>query len=66
MDKDPFMSMLNISLDQVGKWGEKSYSLAYMLYRTMEGDPPDNVYETLQKYGYVDDNHEWIYGEEDE
>lgn len=53
-------------LDKALEAVEREATLAYMLYRTMEGDPPDNVYETLQKYGFVDENHEWLYDEEDE
>lgn len=58
MDDDLF----DTALKHVGEWSGKCYTLAYMLYQVMEGDVPDDVYETLEKYGYVDENHEWIYG----
>lgn len=56
---------LSTALAHVGKWASQSDVLAYMLYQVMEGDVPDDVFETLQKYGYVDENHEWIYGDEE-
>lgn len=61
---DPFFKMLDTCLAHVGKHAEIADELAYMLYRVMEGDVPDNVYETLQTYGYVDENHEWISDDE--
>lgn len=58
--------MLETSLKHVGKWAGRCEELAYMLYQTMEGDPPENVYEKLHEYGFVDENHEWIYDEEED
>lgn len=55
-------NLLDIALKHVGEWSGKCHTLAYMLYQVMEGDVPDDVYETLEKYGYVDENHEWICG----
>lgn len=37
--------------------------LAYLVYQLMEGDIPNT--DILQKYGYVDENFEWIYEDED-
>lgn len=38
--------------------------LAYIVYKLYEGDEVEGL-ERLREYGYVDDDHEWIY-EEDE
>lgn len=41
-----------------------SERLAYIIYQMMEGDIPEGILETLEKYGYVDSDHEWIYEDE--
>jgi hypothetical protein len=56
-----FDSLLDKALSKAGEAGE----LAYMLYQVMEGDVPDDIYETLHKYGYVNDDYEWKYGDDD-
>lgn len=38
--------------------------LAYIIYRLVEGDTVDDALEILHKYGYVDENYEWIYDED--
>jgi hypothetical protein len=53
-----------IAMKHVGMWADKCEYLAYMLYRVAEGDDVDNIFETLHEYGFVDENHEWIYDEE--
>lgn len=45
-------------------WFEVAKELAYMLYVTCEGDPPDNIYQVLERYEFVDEDHEWIYEDE--
>lgn len=59
--------MLDTSLKHVAKWAGRCETLAYLLYQSMEGDigDPDRVYSKLQEYGFVDENHEWIYDEDD-
>ena len=47
----------------LGKAGEAA-ELAYMLYQVMEGDVPDDIYETLHRYGYVNEDYEWKYDDE--
>ena len=56
-----FDKVIDTALSKAGEAAE----LAYMLYQVMEGDVPDDIYETLHKYGYVNDDYEWIYGEDD-
>lgn len=46
-------------------WEEIAKELAYLLYRTVEGDSFGVALETLEKYNFIDENQEWIY-EEDE
>ena len=66
MSKDPFMTMLDTCLKHVSDHAARADRLAYMLYQVTEGDVPDNIYETLEEYGYVDENHEWKYDEDEE
>ena len=46
------------------KKADEASELAYILYQVMEGDVPDDVYETLHKYGYVNEDYEWKYHDE--
>jgi N-acetyl-anhydromuramyl-L-alanine amidase AmpD len=63
---DHYFKMLDAALGHVSKWADRADRLAYMLYRVMDGDTIDDVYETLHKYGYVDENHEWIHDEDED
>lgn len=65
MIKDPFMSMLDISLQHVDYHAEKADKLAYAIYRLLEGDDPEEHAQLLADYGYTDENGEWIYGDEE-
>jgi hypothetical protein len=55
-----FDILLTKSLDKIDEAAE----LAYALYRTLEGDDVD-ASELLRKYGYVDEDGEWLYGEDE-
>lgn len=55
-----FEKSIDLMLQKAGEASE----LAYLLYQVMEGDVPDNIHETLHKYGYVDENYEWKYPDE--
>ena len=57
-----FEKSIDLMLAKAGEAAE----LAYLLYRVAEGDMTDGIYETLERYGYVDENHEWKYDEEDD
>lgn len=45
-------------------WEARSRELAYLVYRLMEGDIPDT--SILYEYGFIDEDGDWIYGQEDE
>ena len=39
--------------------------LAYYLYRIIEGDDYiSSAYALMQKYGFIDEDYEWIYDDE--
>lgn len=59
MNNDQYMKMLETSLKHVAKIGDQADQLAYALYRTLEGDEA-NGFELLRKFGYTDENDEWI------
>ena len=59
MKKDPYMRMVERSLQFVSKLGDQADQLAYALYRTLEGDEA-NGFELLRKLSYTDENDEWI------
>lgn len=62
---DPFMRMLDVALAHVSKHADNADRLAYALYRTIEGDNVD-ASDLLHELGYTDENHEWIYDEDEE
>lgn len=62
---DPFLKMLDITLQHVSKHANNSDRLAYALYRTMEGDDVD-AFDLLHELGYTDENGEWISDEDEE
>jgi hypothetical protein len=59
MKDDPYMRMVETSLQFVSKLGDQTDQLAYALYRTLEGDDVGG-FELLRKFGYTDENDEWI------
>jgi hypothetical protein len=59
MNNDQYMKMVETSLKHVSKIGNQADQLAYALYRTLEGDDVDAL-SLLRKFGYVDENDEWI------
>ena len=65
MNNDAYMRMVETSLKFVGELGDQADQLAYALYRTLEfkstleGDDV-NALELLRKFGYTDENDEWI------
>jgi hypothetical protein len=45
---------------------EELEALAYIIYQMIEGDDVlDEANEKLLKHGFVDENGEWIYGEDE-
>lgn len=61
---DMYEKMLESSLAHVGLWAGRCDRLAYLLYRTMEGDDvSDEVWQELRNLGYVDNDCEWKYDE---
>ena len=56
-----FENSINLMLSKSGEAAE----LAYLLYQVMEGDVPEDIYETLYKYGYINEDYEWKYGDDD-
>lgn len=59
MIDDSFIGSMEASLKFVGELSDQIDQLAYALYRTLEGDDVDG-FELLQKFGYTDENDEWI------
>lgn len=59
MNNDQYMKMVETSLKHVSVIGDQADQLAYALYRTLEGDEV-GAFELLRKFGYVDENDEWI------
>jgi hypothetical protein len=51
-----FDKTLDLMLAYVGEASE----IAYVLYQVLQGDV-DDPFSVLEKYGYVDENQEWIY-----
>lgn len=61
MTSDKIFDMLTeTALKKAGEAAE----LAYALYRTLEGDDVA-ANEILLKYGYVDDDYEWAYRDDE-
>lgn len=57
-----FDTLLDKALNKAGEAAE----LAYLLYQSLEGDAlPEEIAQALEKYGYVDENCEWKYGDND-
>lgn len=52
---------IDVALKHVGELSQKSYELAYAIYRLLEGDDGEHAAQLLEKYCYVDENGEWIY-----
>ena len=50
-----FDKALDLMLAKAGEASE----IAYVLYRVLQGDV-DDPFGVLEKYGYVDENQEWI------
>lgn len=70
-DDEPYRSIFDVnaeSLEQraitIDALTDMSKELAYIIYKLMEGEFVANALNKLYKYGYVDENHEWIYGED--
>jgi len=59
MKDDAYMRMVETSLNFVDKLSDQTNQLAYALYRTLEGDDVGG-FELLRKFGYTDENDEWI------
>lgn len=59
MMKDAYMRMVETSLNFVDAQSKRMDELAYALYRTLEGDDVGG-FELLRKFGYTDENDEWI------
>ena len=55
-----FDILLNKSLDKI----DEAADLAYALYRLLEGDDHERASQLLEKYGYVDEDGEWLYDED--
>lgn len=64
MKKDPFLAMLDISLQHVSTHANRADALARAIYGLIEGDDPEEAAQLLQEYGYTDEDGFWI--EEDE
>lgn len=56
-----FDKVIDTALSKAGE----AAALAYALYQCYEGDDMGEGAELLHKYGYTDENGEWIYGEDD-
>lgn len=50
-----FDKTLDLMLAYVGEANE----IAYVLYKVLQGDV-DDPFSVLEKYGYVDEDQEWI------
>jgi hypothetical protein len=56
--------VLDIVIEKaLAKAGEAA-QLAYALYGLIGGDDPEEAAQLLEKYGYVDENGEWIYSDD--
>ena len=51
-------NILKNCLEKTGEAAETA-ELAYVIYRLMEGDDPEDVGQLLQEYGYTYENGEW-------
>ncbi len=64
MTKSMTDSAFNIILEKaLAKAGEAA-QLAYAIYGLIEGDDPEEAAQLLEKYGYTDENGEWIYSDD--
>lgn len=58
-----FNTLLSTAMDKTGEAAE----LAYAIYQMLEGDDIgyERGSELLEKYGYLNEDGEWKYGEDD-
>ena len=61
MDDKIFDMVVEKALAKAGEAAE----LAYAIYGLIEGDDPEEAAQLLEKYGYVDENGEWIHKDDD-
>ena len=45
-------------------WEDLSKELAYIIYRMYDGDIVENALDRLKQVGYLDENYEWIDGQD--
>jgi hypothetical protein len=52
--------VLDIAIEKALAKASEAAQLAYALYGLIGGDDPEEAAQLLEKYGYVDENGEWI------
>lgn len=58
--KDPFLAMLDVSLQHVSVHANRADALARAIYGLIEGDDPEDAAQLLFEYGYTDCDGFWV------